>query len=87
MWLTPRALTSSSTASCSYISSGRASFCQAVGVSLLYLLCYLSMKAHPSNAALIVFVWIMRTALMNSTKPLTRSVIMDSAPRVRTQPA
>lgn len=51
-------------------------------MGLLYLLCYLSMRAQRAPSIVLVLVWILRTAIMNSTKPLTRSVIMDSAPRV-----
>ncbi len=50
------------------------------GVSLLFLMCYLD-YTH-ATAALVVPVFIARTALMNCTKALTRSIIMDSVPKV-----
>jgi hypothetical protein len=50
-------------------------------VSLLFLMCYLD-YAHAS-VALVAPIFIARTALMNCTKALTRSVIMDAVPKVR----
>ena len=53
--------------------------CKLAGVVLLFLMCYLD-YAHAS-AALVVPVFVARTALMNGTKALTRSIVMDSVPK------
>ncbi len=53
--------------------------CKAVGISLLFLMCFLDWKHITAWA--VVPVYILRTALMNSTKPLTRSIIMDAVPK------
>lgn len=49
------------------------------GVSLLFLMCYLDYTK--ATAALVVPVFVARTALMNGTKALTRSIVMDSVPK------
>jgi len=49
------------------------------GISLLLTLTYLTyIKASPM---LVVPVYILRTSFMNSTKPLTKSIIMDAVPK------
>lgn len=53
--------------------------CKLAGVSLLFLMCYLDWT-HAA-AALVVPVFVARTALMNGTKALTRSIVMDSVPK------
>ena len=53
--------------------------CKLFGVSLLFLMCLLDY--HHVSAFAVIPVYILRTALMNSTKPLTRSIIMDAVPK------
>jgi MFS family permease len=53
--------------------------CKLLGVSLLFLMCFLDY--HHVSAFAVIPVYILRTALMNSTKPLTRSIIMDAVPK------
>lgn len=52
---------------------------KAVGVSCLLVICYLALR-HPDRALTIQILFVVRTGLMNSTKPLTKSVINDIVP-------
>eukprot|EP00611_Tribonema_gayanum_P010496 TRINITY_DN2052_c2_g1_i2.p1 TRINITY_DN2052_c2_g1~~TRINITY_DN2052_c2_g1_i2.p1 ORF type:complete len:558 (+),score=249.24 TRINITY_DN2052_c2_g1_i2:100-1773(+) len=57
-----------------------------VGISLLVLICAMRRGSGGSSAqssaqvAALILVYLARTALMNCSKPLTRSIIMDTVP-------
>ncbi|KAG5191115.1 hypothetical protein JKP88DRAFT_352424 [Tribonema minus] len=57
-----------------------------VGISLLVLICGMRRGSGGSSAqssaqvAALILVYLVRTALMNCSKPLTRSIIMDTPP-------
>ena len=56
---------------------------KAIGTSCLLAICLLVAFDNREGAGfktIIIVVYVLRTAFMNSTKPLTKSIIMDVVP-------